>query len=256
MALPSELVTGLIGVAVVLGSLVGILALSIVLQKRKVRRMQEDRKKLIEVYGFTERPQGGLQGMVGNSRMEIFLATMPIPAADPLHPSRRQVGRPGHMSGIDWADALQITASCAPDQQWFLCEYRTDWRYGEDKVTDHKWHDYFRMKFEIPGSWTHVPSGNEIFDSYFIVFSAGGAPPTFFGRREVYLALQHWGGQGGDLRLLFATARDGKLTTQALRRAFEKTDLGLFEDLDRRVRLAAAVADPTTAQEQLGRFFS
>jgi len=117
----SELITGLVGIAVVVGGLVGLLALTIVLQKRKARRMQEDRKRFVEVYGFTDRPRGGLQGVVGNSRMEIFLARLPIPAGDPQHPQRQHAAQPGQIVGINWADALQLSASCASDQRSMPC---------------------------------------------------------------------------------------------------------------------------------------
>ena len=45
------------------------------------------------------------------------------------------------------------------------------------------------------------------------------------------------------------------VTTRARRKAFEKDHLGMYEDLDRTVRLSVSLSNPDTAQEQLGAFF-
>ena len=51
------------------------------------------------------------------------------------------------------------------------------------------------------------------------------------------------------------TVGEDKVTTRARRKAFEKDNPGLFEDLDRTVRLSASLSNPDTTQEQLGGFF-
>lgn len=240
----SELIKGLCGVGAVLLALIILIAWVIRSSKKKKKRMEEGRRKLVDKYGLADLHDRGLAGTVEGVPITITKSKIPIPADEHQHDVQRIKRRVTTPTPV-----LQVTAERPDEPEWFLCENRDACRYVDDvdKEKLHTWFAYFQAKFNIPTTWSMIASEDEAFNERFVLCSEDGSPPPFFGEKSILQAIMAWCGELASLRILFVNSQQGKITTRALCKRFERDELGEFEDIDRTVRLILALCNPPKA---------